>query len=261
VPLSTRTYSRIQQVTFPFLRPSEDPMSERQQQPSRSDPGRGRRHLRSPRRSRRIHDLTVPVGPVAVTAEPTILGFPAEFDPTADGGAELPVAEVAPPRAPVPSGATAVPVVVLRTEWVGGLALVLAGVTASVSLALPWFRGAQASGLTLVEEGLGVLKSGLGPFGRSGLWQPVVVVLAGGALLVLGLLLFRPARTHRVVGALALLATLAAVAGVIVPVADANWSTASFGPGMWLAVAVAVLGLVGAVKAMETAPHLRASAG
>lgn len=232
-------------------------MSERQQQPHRSDAGRDRRHLRSPRRSRRIHDLTVPVTPVAgSSAEPTILGFPAEFDPTADGGADPPVAEVRPRPAPVASGTTAVPVVLLRTEWLGGLALVAAGVTASVSLALPWFRGSGATGLTLVEQGLGVLGSGLGPFGRSGLWQPVVVVLAGGLLLVLGLLLFRRARTHRVVGLLALLATLAAAAGVVVPIADANWSTASLAPGMWLAVAVAALGLVGAVKAMETVPRL-----
>lgn len=233
-------------------------MSERQQQPHRTEPGRARRHLRSPRRSRRIHDLTVPVAPVvAGTAEPTVLGFPAEFDPYADVGADLPVAGVRPRPAPGASGSTAVPVVVLRTEWAGGMALVLAGVTASVSLAMPWFRGARATGLTLVEEGLGVLRSGLGPFGRSGLWQPVVVVLAGGLLLLLGLLLFRPARTHRVVGVLALLVTLVAVAGVIVPIADANWSTASFAPGMWLAVGVAALGLVGSVKAMETAPRLR----
>jgi hypothetical protein len=58
------------------------------------------------------------------------------------------------------------------------------------------------------------------------------------------------------VGVLALLVTLAVAGGVVVPIADANWSTATFAPGMWVAVAVAVLGLVGAVKAMETAPRL-----
>lgn len=200
-------------------------------------------------------DQTLPVAPLpAVEFEPTILGFPAEFDPAAAGGAaQLPEpprparADIGPPP-PAP--------VVRRVEWFGGVALVLAGVTAAVSLGLPWWRGAGATGVTLVEQGLGILGSGIGPLGRSGLWQPVVIVLGGGVLLLLGLLLFRPARTHRVTGLLALLVTLAVAAGVVVPIADANWSTGSFGTGMWLAVAVAVLGLVGAVKAMETAPRL-----
>jgi hypothetical protein len=250
-------------------------MTERPQKPPRSDPGKARRYIRSPRRARLVHDLTLPVEPVAaVDPEPTILGFPAEFDPTAGGGSAEPQAapQVAPPPvAPPPvlptGGATSVapvaappvvvpPVVIPRTEWWGGVALVAAGVASAVSLGLPWWRGSGATGVRLLEQGLGILGSGLGPLGRSGLWQPVAVVLGGGLLLVLGLLLFRPARTHRVVGLLALLVTLAVAAGVVVPIADANWSTASFGPGMWLAVAVAALGLLGAVKAMETAPRL-----
>ena len=212
-------------------------------------------------------DQTLPVAPLPdVAFEPTLLGFPAEFAPAADevnavgpdtGGRDVPLLPTSAPPPPVATGSSAAhPVVVRRSEWAGGLVLVLAGVGAAVSLALPWWRGAGATGVTLVEQGLGVLRSGVGPLGRSGLWQPVAVVLGGGLLLVLGLLLFRPARTHRVVGLLALLVTLAVAAGVVVPIADANWSTASFGPGMWVAVVVAVLGLVGAVKAMETVPRL-----
>jgi hypothetical protein len=212
-----------------------------------------------------LPDQTLPVAPPpAIEFEPTILGFPAEFAP----GAEPDVADRepavgsrsrTPAPAPPPPGAgasAAHPVVLRRSEWAGGVALVLAGIGAAVSLALPWWRGADATGVTLLEQGLGVLRSGVGPLGRSGLWQPVVVVLGGGVLLVLGLLLFRPARTHRVVGLLALLVTLAVTAGVVVPIADANWSTAAFGSGMWVAVGIAVLGLAGAVKAMETAPRL-----
>lgn len=199
-------------------------------------------------------EQTLPVPPPpAVAFEPTILGFPAEFAPAADGGAEQPAERQRPAPVEVPSPR----VVVRRVEWLGGVALILAGVAAAVSLGLPWWRAAGATGMTLLEQGLGILGSGLGPLGRSGQWQPVVVVLGGAVLLLLGLLLFRPARTHRVTGLLALLVTLAVAAGVVVPIADANWSTASFGPGMWLAVAVAALGLLGTVKAMETAPRLR----
>lgn len=199
-------------------------------------------------------EQTLPVArPPEIAFEPTLLGFPAEFASATEGAA----AQVPEPP-PLPAGASAASParVVRRAEWLGGVALVLAGVTAAVSLGLPWWRGAGATGLTLVEQGLGILGSGLGPLGRSGLWQPVAVVLGGGVLLLLGILLFRPARTHRVTGLLALLVTLAVAAGVVVPIADANWSTRSFGPGMWLAVAVAVLGLLGAVKAMETGPRL-----
>jgi hypothetical protein len=209
-------------------------------------------------------DQTLPVAPPpAVAFEPTILGFPAEPAPGPEESGPVgwsALDSVVPPPAEQPAPAPSL-VAERRSEWSGGVALLLAGVLAGVSLGLPWWRHSGASGLRLLEQGLGILGTGLGPLGRSGLWQPVVIVLGGGVLLVLGLLLFRPARTHRVVGLLALLVTMAVAVGVVVPIADANWSTASFGPGMWLAVAVAVLGLVGAVKAMETAPHLRASAG
>jgi hypothetical protein len=97
--------------------------------------------------------------------------------------------------------------------------------------------------------------------GHSGLWPPVVVVLGGAADLLLGLVLLRRARSHRPAGLLALLVTLAAAAGVVVPLANADWSVRSFGPGMWCAVAVVLLGGLGALKAMLTAPRVSAEVG
>jgi hypothetical protein len=220
-----------------------------------------------------LAEQTLPVPPAAAVPtlraeEPVILGFPAEFT----SGHIPPIAEPAPPAgwAPAaPVGVASVPeigvpapsaahlVVLRRTERLGGLALILAGAAAAASLWLPWYRAAEATGLLLVREGLSVSASGPRALGLSGLWQPLVVVLGGGILLVLGGLLFRRARSHRVVGVVALLVALAAADGVVVPLADANWSAGSFGPGMWLAVAVSLLGVLGALKAMLTAPLVR----
>jgi hypothetical protein len=201
--------------------------------------------------------------------ESAILGFPAEFD-TDDGvqqlAARLPDV---PPPTPDALGntGTAAPgsdvhlVVLPRSERWGGLALLLAGVAADASLWLPWVRGTDAIGLTLVRQGLAVLRSGVGALGRSGLWGPVVVVLGGGVLFLIGLLLFRRARSHRPAGLLALLVALAAATGVVVPLADADWSVRAFGPGMWCAVAVVLLGVLGALKAMLTAPVVSTEVG
>jgi hypothetical protein len=81
-------------------------------------------------------------------------------------------------------------------------------------------------------------------------------VLGGGLLFLLGVLLFLPARTHRVVGLLALLLASGTAAGVLFLVADADWRSIRFGSGMWFAVAVPVLGLLGALKAMLTTPRV-----
>jgi len=83
-----------------------------------------------------------------------------------------------------------------------------------------------------------------------------VVVLAGGLLYLLGVPLFFPARGHRFVGVLALVVALAASAGVLTMVADAGWTIAPFRYGMGFAVAVPVLGLLGALKAMLTFPRV-----
>jgi hypothetical protein len=204
-------------------------------------------------------EQTSPLPPVPVPeageAEPTILGFPAEFAEVDDG--ERPAAE---PDTGVIAGGTGspgLPAVLRRADRFGGLALVLAGLAAAMSLLLPWRRENGATGLSLVRRGIAVFGSGIGELGRSGLWQPLAVVLGGGVLLLLGLLLFLRARTHRFVGVLALLVAVAAAAGVLVPLAAANWDTAPFDLGMWFAVAVAGLGVVGAMKAMLTIPLLR----
>jgi hypothetical protein len=194
---------------------------------------------------------TVPLPPVPATGdeEAAILGFPADVE--SDGAAQ----QLAARLPDLPHADTEPHLVVRRrAEWFGGLALLLAAVAADASLWLPWWRGSGAVGLALVRQGFAVLGSGISELGRSGLWEPVAVVLAGGVLFLLGLLLFRPARTHRVVGVLALLVTLAAATAVVVPLADADWSTRSFGPGMWLATAVVLLGATGALKAMLTEP-------
>jgi hypothetical protein len=79
-------------------------------------------------------------------------------------------------------------------------------------------------------------------------------VLSGGLLVVLGFLLLVPARTHRLVGVLALAVSLAAATAVVVLLADGGWGPDQFGPGLWCAVAVPILGTLGSLKAMLTAP-------
>lgn len=193
---------------------------------------------------------TVPGTPpprAAVDDEPTILGFPAEIesddecDAGAGEGAEPPVRLVA----------------MRRPDRIAGGALVLAGLGAAASLALPWVRGERERGVVLVRRGFEVVDSDVGEFLRSGLWQPVAVVLGGGVLLLLGLLLFLPARTHRLVGVLALVAGLIAAAAVLTLLAGADWTTGRFDLGTWVAVAVAGLGVLGALKAMLSLPRIR----
>jgi hypothetical protein len=75
-------------------------------------------------------------------------------------------------------------------------------------------------------------------------------------LVVLGLLLLRPARGHRASGVLALAATLAVAAAVAGRLVDAGWDARVPGPGVWCAAAVAGLGVLGALKAMLTAPRV-----
>jgi hypothetical protein len=76
-------------------------------------------------------------------------------------------------------------------------------------------------------------------------------------LLVLGLLLWLPARTHRFLGVLALFVSLLALAAVLVPFASADWDPGAFSLGFWFACAVGVLGLLGALTAMLAGPRYR----
>jgi hypothetical protein len=203
-----------------------------------------------------LPDRTVPsvVPPRLVAAdEPTILGFPAEDDVGTDDRLEPPE----PPSAEVGPAPELRLVALPRADPLAGIALVLAGVAALVSLLLPWRQGSRETGATLTRDGLAVAGSGLNDLGRTDFWQPPVIVIGGALLLLLGILLFLPARTHRVVGVLALVVAALVTAGVLVEVGQAGWLADRLGPGLWFAVAVAVLGLLGALKAMLTVPRVR----
>ncbi len=139
------------------------------------------------------------------------------------------------------------PVTVRRPDVLAGLLLLLAGIAAGVSLLLDWASGSQ--GWDLVTDGLEGFDAGS--------WQPPVIVLAGGVLLVLGLLMFLPARGHKTLGVLALLATMAAAGGVLVLLNATQFTWDFFDAGFWCAAAVPVLGLLGSLKAMLTGPKQR----
>jgi hypothetical protein len=223
-------------------------MTERQ-----TDVSGGRTASRRPPRSwtRRHGDGgTIPnIAPVYLTVEPdpTLLGFPAEF---ADDDLGEPTG-AAPAEAAPPSGLQ----VAKRADPIAAGALVLAGVAANVSLLLSWGPGAGPTGVSLVQEGIDAVGSGVEAVQRV-MWQPSVVVLCGGLLVLLGLLLLVPARTHRFVGVVALGVALAAAAAVSLLLAESGLADDRFGPGMWCAVAVPVLGVLGALKAMLTAPRV-----
>src|SRR3954469_15943712 len=154
------------------------------------------------------------------------------------------------PEAPTPAYSDR-PVAIRGPESLGGLLLILAGLVAAGSLVLHWLHVQDVSGWGLARPGC----DDLGDAFSSGLWQPLVIVLGGGLLFLLGLALWLPARTHRFVGFVALLVSLAVTAAVLVPLIDAKWQLAFFGPGFWCAIAVAVLGLVGSLKAVLTRPR------
>ena len=177
--------------------------------------------------------------------EDTILGFPAESGED-DEDDEPPVDETFP-----------VDLVVIRhPDRVACALLILAGVAANVSLSLAWLSGSGTIGLTLVSRGFDLLGDGVGALLRTGLWQPVIVVVGGGLLVLLGVALLVPTRAHRVVGVLALLVSLATAAAVLVLFVEADWRFELFGVGTWFAVAVPVLGILGALKAMLTVPDV-----
>jgi hypothetical protein len=121
---------------------------------------------------------------------------------------------------------------------------------AGISLLLPWLADRDVTGLTLVKDGFGTLGDGVGEVIGTGYIQPLTIVLGGGILFLLGLVLLVPARSHRPTGLVALVVALLVTVAVLVPLAVAGWDLGEFGIGYWFAIAVAVLGLVGAVKAL-----------
>jgi hypothetical protein len=158
---------------------------------------------------------------------------------------------------PVP-GYSTTPVRVRRPDSLASLLLLLAGISAGISLLLRWLPGSDLTGWDLVRRGFDDLAEG-GPAAlfENGFWQPMAVVLGGAVLFLLGLLVVLPARSHRFLGVLALLVALVAGAGVLVPLADVGWKPDTLDTGFWFAVAVPVLGLLGALKALFTSPRWR----
>lgn len=157
-----------------------------------------------------------------------------------------------------PLGGTAVaysdePVARRGPDSLGGLLLILAGIAAALSLVLDWLADRDGTGLDLVRDGF----EDLGEIVDNGLWQPMAVVLGGGVLLLIGILMWLPARSHRFLGLLGLLVSGVIVWAVVVPLADADWDAGFFGPGFWCGVAVAVLGVLGSLKALLTGKRYR----
>jgi hypothetical protein len=142
------------------------------------------------------------------------------------------------------------PVVVRRPDSLAALLLLLAGIAAGVSLLVVWVHGGE-SGLVLVADGFDDVGD-VPTLIDQDAWEPLVVVFGGAALFLLALLAFVPAKTHRFLGALALLVSVVVAAGVLVPLADAGWDVHRWAVGGWLTVAVAGLGLLGALKALMT---------
>jgi hypothetical protein len=186
-----------------------------------------------------------------VETGPTLFGLPAEY--AADDGTEEPAGDTSLDPA---YGLT----VLRRADPVGAGILVLAGVAANVSLLLSWSPGEGPTGLTLVQRGVEAFRSAPVAF-QGTFWQPPVVVLSGGLLILLGLLLLVAARTHRLVGVLALIVALTAAAAIVLLIVESGLVDDRFGPGMWCAVAVPVLGVLGSLKAMLTVPLVTLDSG
>jgi hypothetical protein len=187
-----------------------------------------------------LQPQTIPAPSPLVPApeEPNLLGFPVDAPEDDEAAAEE-------PAEPLAVGAEAEALYVLRTP----------DPTAGVlTLFLPWAEHGQQLGLAVVRSGLEA--ADLDALVRSGLLLPVVVVVGGGVLFLLGLLAFRPARGHRVIGVAALLTTLAVAAGIVVRVADAGWDPLRTDPGVLCAVVLTVAGVLGALKAMLTPPQV-----
>ena len=225
-------------------------MSERLEQPHGSGQRTARRRTRRSRRgvwgARTIPAATA--RELAAESEPTLFGLPAEIAGEDDGAPSADDAD--PDLLPADLGLVAL----RRADRFAAGALVLAGVAANVSLTLSWSPGEGPSGLWLVQRGVEGLGFGEAGWALGSIWQPFVVVLCGGLLVLLGFLLLLPARAHRLVGVLALLVSLGAAAAIVLLLVDGGWGAIGFGPGLWCAVAVPILGVLGAMKAMLTAP-------
>jgi hypothetical protein len=223
-------------------------MTERRQSPHRN--GRAASRSRRPVAATggpQPETAPTPAPPIVAPGEPSILGFPAEVADDTGPEAEAPPA--------VEATDADVGWYVLRTpDASAGSLLLVAGAAGVMSLFLPWVQHEQELGLTLVRRALD--SAGVDELVRSGLLLPVGAAVAGGVLFLLGLLAFRPARSHRVVGVAALLASLGVAAGIVVRVADLGWDELRTDPGILCAVVLAGTGVLGALKAMLTPPEI-----
>lgn len=202
-----------------------------------------------PRRAPTIH---VPPPPHPAAEHPSLLGFRAELDQ------EDPDPDGVPAYLSTTGGAVDL-VVRRRADAVAGTALVLAGLAGNVSLWLPWVVGDDDIGILLVRRGFGAADDGIEELLRAGPWEPAAIVLGAGVLVLLGMALFVPAHTHRLVGVLALAVSLGVASAVVGFLAGEEWSPTRLDAGLWTGAAVAVLGLLGAFKAMLTGPRVTAA--
>jgi hypothetical protein len=221
-------------------------MTERQQRPRRPS---GRRARSGTTASVVRRGDTVPGGPPILPPadEASLFGLPVE--PAADPFVEDEADAV---LEPVEDDL----VVVLRPDPPAGSLLLVGGTAGALSLFLPWVQHDEALGMTLVQQGVDLAGSGVGALADRGLLLPIGVSTGGAVLLALGLLAFRPAHTHRVTGVVALLVSLAVATGLVVRVADEEWGAVLADPGAFCAVLAAAFGLLGALKAMLTAPEV-----
>ncbi|MGY1857067.1 hypothetical protein [Modestobacter sp. SYSU DS0290] len=198
----------------------------------------------------------LPAQPLA--DQPTeVVHTEARWDPTPESSP----ATSWPPTAPVAvrqpaDDAGGRPAVCRRPDTLAGLLLLLAGVAAGLSLLVVWVDGGDR-GLVLVQRSLDDLAEGPGGLAGHLDWAVPAVAGGGAVLFLLGLLLFVPARTHRFLGALALVVALVVAAGVLVPLADADWDLERWAVGAWFAVAAAALGVLGGLKALVTGERTR----
>ena len=193
----------------------------------------------------------VPVPPPAADDDPSLFGLPAEPDP---GPSDESGGDAWSGYGPAePAGRV---VVRRRADAVAGSLLLVAGAAGGMSLFLPWLWLEGELGYSLAERGVEFARRGLDDLAGSGLLLPLGVVVAGGVLILLGLLAFRAARTHRVVGVLALFVSLAVATGIVVRTVAVGSATALTDPGLVCAGVLVGFGLLGALKAMLTVPEV-----
>ncbi|MDQ4040005.1 MAG: hypothetical protein M3313_17050 [Actinomycetota bacterium] len=146
------------------------------------------------------------------------------------------------------SAYAAEPVAVRRPDSLAGLLMVLAGAAIGVSLLLEWFL--DRTGYDFFEVAL----DNAGSFFSDGIWQPLVVVIGGAVLLLIGLIAFIPGKSRRALGLIALLVAIGIAAAAVTVLINVDFDFSGIQPGFYVVIGAAVLGLLGALKAAVTPP-------